>query len=260
MKRKLGHVSFFVSLSILFCLPAWAHFGMIIPSDSMVMADDSRTLNLQISFSHPFERAGMDLQKPRVFGVMAQGAKTDLLAGLKKAAILGQGGWQIDYPLSRPGVYQFYMEPQPYWEPAEDCFIIHYTKTLVAAFGDDEGWAGEIGLRTEIVPLSRPFGLYAGNVFQGVVKLEGKAVPNALVEVEYYNRDGKAVAPTEYMITQSVKADANGVFTYAAPQAGWWGFAALHTAPEKLKRGDEAKDVELGAVLWVEFVDWQTKK
>ena len=34
----------------------------------------------------------------------------------------------------------FYMEPKPYWEPAEDCFIIHYTKTVVTAFGDDEGW------------------------------------------------------------------------------------------------------------------------
>ena len=151
------------------------------------------------------------------------------------------------------------MEPQPYWEPAEDCFIIHYTKTLVAAFGDEEGWDEEIGLRTEIVPLTRPIGLYAGNTFQGIVKLDGKTVPFAEVEVEFYNRDRSAVAPTDYLITQVVKADANGVFTYTPPKAGWWGFAALNTAPEKIKFEGAEKDVELGAVLWLEFVDWKTK-
>ena len=32
------------------------------------------------------------------------------------------------------------------------------------------------------------FGIqYAGNVFQGIVKLDGKPVPFAEVEVEYYN-------------------------------------------------------------------------
>ena len=154
----------------------------------------------------------------------------------------------------------FYMKPKPYWEPAEDCFIIHYTKTVVTAFGDDEGWDKEIGLKTEIVPLSKPFGLYAGNVFQGIVKLDGKAVPFAEVEVEYYNEDGKAKAPTDYMITQTVKADKNGVFTYAVPKAGWWGFAALNEADYQLKlKSGEKKSVELGAVIWIKFHDWKQR-
>ncbi len=70
-----------------------------------------------------------------------------------------------------------------------------------------------VGLKTEIVPLSRPFGLYAGNVFQGTVKLNGKSVPYAKVEVEYYNKDGKVHAPSDYMVAQTIKADSNGVFT-----------------------------------------------
>ena len=167
---------------------------------------------------------------------------------------MGHQGWQATYPIQRPGVYTFHMEPQPYWEPAEDCFIVHYTKTVVTAFGDDEGWDAEIGLPTEIVPLAKPFGLYAGNVFQGIVKLNGKPVPYAEVEVEYYNQDGKAQAPTEYMITQTIKADQNGLFTYAAHRAGWWGFAALNEADFKLKTtSGEEQGVELGAVLWVHF-------
>ncbi|MBW2707277.1 MAG: DUF4198 domain-containing protein, partial [Deltaproteobacteria bacterium] len=78
----------------------------------------------------------------------------------------------------------------------------------------------------------------------------------AEVEVEYYNNDGKAGAPTEYMITQTIKADQNGVFTYAVPAAGWWGFAALSKADFKLQHNGEDKDVEIGAVIWVQFHDW----
>ena len=238
---------------------ASAHFGMVIPSDNMVMQADRRSVTVQLSFSHPFEMIGMELVKPKRFGVVAAGKREDLLARLQPARIMDRSGWTAAYRIGRPGVYVFYMEPQPYWESAEDVFIIHYTKTVVAAFGDDEGWDAEIGLKTEIVPLSKPYGLYAGNVFQGIVKLDGKPVPHAQVEIEYYNQDKKAAAPSAYMITQSIKADRNGVFTYAAPAAGWWGFAALSQADFTLKHDGSDKEVEIGAVLWVHFEPWQQR-
>ncbi|MBW2601720.1 MAG: DUF4198 domain-containing protein, partial [Deltaproteobacteria bacterium] len=62
-------------------------------------------------------------------------------------------------------------------------------------------------------------------------------------------------APTDYMVTHTVKAAGNGVFTYAAPRAGWWGFAALNTSDIKKKHDGVDKDIELGAVLWVKFHD-----
>ncbi len=236
---------------------AMAHFGMIVSSDTMVMQEDKRTVHLTLSFSHPFEMVGMPLASPTAVGVMTQGQKSDLSGILKPSRVMGQGAWEMDYKVKKPGVYMFYMEPTPYWEPAEDCYIVHYTKTIVAAYGYDEGWDHEIGLKTEIVPLSKPYGLYAGNVFQGIVKLDGKPVPFAQVEVEYYNQAAKAKAPTDYMVTQSIKADGNGVFTYAAPRAGWWGFAALNEADYKIKHEGVDKDVEIGAVIWVEFHKWQ---
>ena len=238
-------------------IPAMAHFGMVIPSDSMVMQEDNRTVTVTLSFSHPMEMVGMPLEKPNVFSVLAGGSRQDLLGQLKAASVMGQTAWSLDYRVKRPGAYMFYMEPQPYWEPAEDCHIIHYTKTVVTAFGDDEGWDEELGLKTEIVPLSKPYGLYAGNVFQGIVKVDGKPVPYAEVEVEYYNEDQTAKAPTDYMVTQTIKADGNGVFTYAPPASGWWGFAALNAADYKIKQDGEDKDVELGAVIWVYFHDWE---
>ncbi len=79
------------------------------------------------------------------------------------------------------------------------------------------------------------------------------------MEVEYYNSDKKATAPTDYMITQTIKADKNGVFSYAAPVSGWWGFAALNASDKKMMYKNQEKDIELGAVLWVKFESWQEK-
>ena len=256
---KLWKMFLAAAATIPLYLPAaYAHFGMVIPSDNMVMQADKRSVSLQLSFSHPFEMIGMVLDRPKTFAVIANGKKEDLVSTLQPTTVMGHDSWTATYRIRRPGVYMFYMEPRPYWEPAEDVFIIHHTKTVIAAFGDDEGWDAEIGLKTEIVPLSKPFGLYAGNVFQGIVKLDGQPVPYAEVEIEYYNQDKSARAPSDYMVTQTIKADQNAVFTYTAPRAGWWGFAALNEADFtlKLKSGEEKK-VELGAVLWVHFEPWQ---
>ena len=43
------------------------------------------------------------------------------------------------------------------------------------------------------------------------------------------------IAESDPYVTQIVKADEKGVFTYAMPYAGWWGFAALHTSKKKIK-------------------------
>jgi len=246
-------------MAVLAAGAAEAHYGMIIPSDPMVEPEEERTLTLQVSFSHPFEGVGMELDTPVAFGVIVGGESEDLLDALQPSTVMDHPGFALDYRLVGPGTHAFHMEPQPYWEPAEDAFIIHYTKTYVAAFGDDEGWDAPMGLKTEIVPLSKPFGLWAGNVFQGIVQLDGAPVPYAEVEVEFYNTDGSAVAPSELMITQTTRADANGVFTYAAPRPGWWGFAALNTADYTLPQDGVEKAVELGAVLWVHFEEWAAR-
>ena len=257
ISRKNALSAIVVFLMVLFTSPASAHFGMVIPSDTMVMQDDNRTIDVTLSFSHPMEMAGMPLERPRVFAVLKNGKSSSLLDRLKQTEVMDHKAWTTAYKIDRPGVYMLHMEPQPYWEPAEDCFIVHITKTVVTAFGDDEGWDAEIGLKTEIVPLSKPYGLYGGNVFQGIVKMNGNAIPYAEVEVEFYNKDKAAHAPTEYMVTQTIKADGNGVFTYAPPVSGWWGFAALNAADYKMKHGGKEKDVELGAVIWVYFHNWE---
>jgi cobalt/nickel transport protein len=241
---------------------ASAHFGMVIPSDQVVMQGEKTNLKVDLRFWHPSDDIGMELVKPAKFGVVINDEETDLLDSLKSTKTKGHQTWTTNYKIKRPGIYTFYMEPRPYWEPAEGIYIIHYTKTVVSALGGEEGWDRELGLKTEIVPLSKPYGLYTcpdlksftkDNIFKGIVKLDGKPVPNVQVEIEYFNEDGRS-AVSDYMCTHT-KADSNGVFVYAVPKAGWWGFAALSTSDTKLTHKGEGKEVELGAVLWVRFED-----
>ncbi|MBU1276318.1 MAG: DUF4198 domain-containing protein [Proteobacteria bacterium] len=238
------------SLCLLLATPALAHFGMVIPDSNLLGRPG--VVNLDFRFWHPMEGQGMNLVKPAEAGVFTKGKKTSLLTALKEKKVNGFTTWQGQYRVKAPGDYIFYMIPQPYWEPSEDCFIIHYTKTVVDALEAEEGWDEPVGLPMEIVPLTRPFGVYAGNNFCGQVLYKGKPLANATVEVEFYNADGKLKAPAGAYVAQLVKTDANGVFNWSMPWPGWWGFAALHTAEDfKLKHQGKDKDVELGGVFWI---------
>ena len=252
--KRLSALVFVLAFMLVSLQAAQAHFGFLLPSQSVVEEKDKANIALTLAFLHPMEQNGMDMAKPLQFGVAFGGEKVDLLGGIKEAKVLGHKAWQTTFSPKKPGVYSFYMVPAPYWEPAEDKYIQHISKVISPAFGEEDGWDEPVGLKTEILPLTRPFGNYAGNVFRGVVLVDGKPVPGARVEVEFYNKDKKRSAPYDCMNTQVVKADANGVFAYAVPWAGWWGFAALTTATETMKFQGADKKIELGGILWMEFV------
>lgn len=232
---------------------ASAHFGMLIPS-SNIATQDNKSVDIDLSFSHPFELVGMNLDKPAAFGVLVDGNKTDLLPTISANTIMDHEAWKTSYTFKHPGVYQFYMEPQPYWEPAEDLFIIHYTKTIVAAYGADTDWDVPAGLPVEIVPMTKPFGNYENNSFTGQVLVSGQPAAEIEVEVEYYNDKQNYHAPSDYHVTQVVKTDKNGIFTFTTSMPGWWGFSALTEADYTLPLPDGTKkNVETGGVLWLYF-------
>ena len=249
-----------VTLLFMFCLSissASAHFQMVIPSDEIISQTENKKITLTAMFNHPFEGEYMNMEKPAQFGVSNRGKKIDLLNLLNSYKIKDHQAWKADYKIKKPGDYIFYIEPKPYWEPAEETFIVHYTKVIVNGFGLELGWDAELGLKTEIVPLVRPYGLYAGNMFQGLVLVNGKPAPFTEVEVEYYNREGKYKSPAGPYVTQVIKTDGDGIFSYSMPVAGWWGFAALNEAEEKMVNpvDDKSYPVEIGALIWIRTVD-----
>lgn len=243
---------------LLIALPgiSLAHFQTLIPGDEIISEGDPAKVQLEMIFTHPMDQGPvMEMGKPKSFGVMVGGAKKDLTAALKPKKIDGKTAYSAEYKVGQPGDHLFYLEPAPYWEPAEAKMIIHYTKVVVDAYGAEDGWSDLIGLPVEIEPLTRPYGLWAGNVFRGIVRADGQPVPWAEIEVEYYNTDGVR-PPADPYVTQVIKADGNGVFCYGLARAGWWSFAALVDGPEKMTNPDGKKvGVELGGLLWVRCVD-----
>lgn len=227
-----------------------AHFQQIIPSADV--AEPGQSVTLELVFTHPMEGGPvMEMKRPARFGALLDGKFQDLSATLKEGRRQGRTIWTSTWKPAQPGVGVFYVEPQPYWEAAEGKYIVHHAKVVVDAGAVGKDWDAMVGAPVEIEPLVRPTGLWAGNLFQGIVRRNGKPVPFAEIEVEFVN-DGSVKPPNDAFVTQVIKADGAGVFTYAMPRAGWWGFAALVEADEKMKSpaGDDAP-VELGALIWV---------
>ena len=231
---------------------SYAHFQEIIPDRDFLNSDRQQPLNFAVRFTHPMTQGPvMNMQKPKALSVFSNGTHTDLLPSLKNAGSGEAQQWSFTYRVTEPGDLSFFVEPQPYWEESEGKMIIHYAKVIVDGYGDFNGWDQQLNLPVEIEPLTRPYSLWVGNAFRGIVKAQGKAVPFAEVEVEWRN-DGSVTAPTDSYITQVIKADANGTFSYVMPRAGWWGFAALRDADYQLKAPTGEKvPVELGGLIWI---------
>lgn len=240
---------------LLFPAAASAHFQQLLPATDIVSEDGPRAVGLDIRFTHPMEQGPvMEMGQPVQFGVLAGGRRHDLKAGLIKKPVDGKTTYEANYTFKQPGDHVFYLEPAPYWEPAEKKFIIHLTKVVVD-FASGEGWDQPVGMAVEIEPLVRPYGLWTGNLFRGVVRKNGKPLPYAEIEVEWVN-DGSVKAPADPFVTQVIKANALGEFAYAMPRAGWWGFAALTEADKPMKGPDgKPAPVELGGLLWVKCRD-----
>ena len=249
-----------LGLAMAAAVAAHAHFQVLIPSTDIVTAERPKTVNFDILFTHPMEQGPvMNMGQPKQFGVMARGEKKDLLSTLSLGGRDGSDAYTAVYKVSQPGDHVFYIEPAPYWEPSEGKMIVHYTKVVVNALGLEEGWDEMVGFPVEIESLVRPYGLWTGNAFRGIVRQGGEPVPFAEIEVEYFN-EGKAVSiPSDPFVTQVIKADGNGVFSYAMPRAGWWGFAALVEGDETMANPEgEEVPVELGGLMWVRVEDMKS--
>ncbi len=237
-------------LAALLTTPASAHFQELIPSADVL--PEGGAVDLSLVFTHPFDRSPvMEMPRPVRFGMIRGGETVDLTESLVAAPVDGTSAWKATVDLPEPGPALFYVEPQPYWEPAEGKFILHYAKVLVDSWASGEGWDTLVGLPVEIRPLTRPTGLWAGNSFHGLVLRDGAPVPFAEIEVEFVN-DGSVAAPNDAFVTQVIRADAGGAFVYTMPRAGWWGFAAL-VEGERPMTSPEGKEVpvELGGLIWV---------
>lgn len=258
--------TFTVLLMLAAAVPATAHFQMIYSPESAL--DRGKPIDLKLVFSHPFEAGHtMDMGAPEQFFVVRKGKKTDLLDTLKPirwSSLTNSGkAYETSCKLRGMGDNVFCLVPAPYYEKEEEVYIQQITKAIVNTAGFPTDWDAEIGLPAEIVPLDKPYALWTGNVFRGIVKSEGRPVPYAEIEVEYLNhtplmdknafaKEALAEAPQDAFVTMTIKANVNGEFSFGIPKAGWWGFCALGVGPAKEHQG---KELSQDAVIWIQAVD-----
>ena len=80
-----------------------AHFGVILPDKSMVMQGDNPNLELTLAFCHPFEQNGMDMAKPKKFGVIGRKRKNRSLKHPPGNEGPGQAGLENHLHLEKAG-------------------------------------------------------------------------------------------------------------------------------------------------------------
>lgn len=251
--------SWVAALGLMSSMAAHAHFQLVYTPE--VNLENPANVPVKLVFWHPMENGHvMDMGKPESFFVVHKDQKTDLMPLLKPITFKGlensAKAFEVSVPVRRNGDYIFVLKPAPYFEKEEEIYIQQITKSYVNKSGIPSGWEKPVGLPTEIVPLNKPTNVVVGSTFSGQVLSNGKPVEGAEIEIEYMAAppDVKKNAPVSKASLGakggSIVAitDSNGVFTFGIPKAGFWGFAALGSGPEKTYQG---KELSQDAVIWI---------
>lgn len=260
---KAGLSASLFTATIAATTPAHAHLQMVYTQD--LLRDKGGKVELHMPFTHPAVSGHvMTADAPKAFYHVRKGKKTDLLSSVVASewtSAENKGpSFQADVKLKGLGDNIFIYEMAPYLEASEGIYIQQITKSIVNVGSLPTDWDSDLGLKAEIVPLTKPYAIYEGGSFTAVVRSEGKPVPFAEIEVEYVNylpdvankkfADKATITPpAEAFETITIFADANGTFTFALPKAGQWGFAALGVGTDKEYKG---KELSQDAVIWVQ--------
>ncbi|MCC6154915.1 MAG: DUF4198 domain-containing protein [Candidatus Hydrogenedentes bacterium] len=244
---------------------AHAHVQIMVPA-----AQDGAVSTLDIRFvEHASENGpALPMPRPQQFGVIVNQKKTDLLGTLQARESGGQPAWAVAYTMKEAGAHVFFLQPAPYWEPAEQVLVVHYTKVILNSCPAKlpteshmgwENWEGHdtlVGFPVEIEPSVQCTSLWTGSAFTGIVRVNGRPAPHCRVEVEYLNDKGAVKLPDNSYITHILKTDTQGGFTYVPARAGWWAMTAIPQSGEKAAgpNGKEV-DLEMGGALWIRCVD-----
>ncbi len=251
------------------------HFQLIYTPETTLQS--GRTVKLIHTMIHPYtDRKVMDMGKQHKekntfldveeFYVVHKGIKKDLIKSLEKITFNGKKrsgkAYRSKHKLKKMGDYLFVLQPSPYYSTLEGIYLQQITKMIVNIAGKPTDWDRELGLKAEIVPMSKPYGIWTGSSFSGIVKAEGIPVPYANIEIEYLNSDidiqelkmgvAKTNTINQNFKTIEIKANDRGEFIFHLPRAGWWGFRATHVG---LKKDYKEKELSIDAIMWVQVKD-----
>lgn len=280
---RISHAGF----SVLILLGLMAHAATARAQYAVLLPDqptreregknDEKRMDVLLSLVDPFSQRAQDMERPQMLAVVrhiprAEQKNTaeerkeaprnvpafttqreDLLGDLEEIRYQGKKAWAAHVALNAPGLYQLTTETRPFWNEERGVFEQQFVKTILPVFGAEQGWDAAAGLKFEVLPLTRPFGLMAPALVTGDVRLSGESLADRMVRIARLNTENRPL-PTDWHTVQVVKTNASGEFSFICPLPGWWAFMA--TAPGDVLKGPDGqpKPLEMRAVFWV-YVD-----
>jgi cobalt/nickel transport protein len=236
--------------------PLQAHFGILQPQSALAPRD--KPVSFLYTWGHPFEHQLFDATRPESVVVLApDGKRTELGRAVEKTTIAtpekkNVTAYRFQFTPGQRGDFTFVLTAAPLWMEAEREFYQDTVKVVLHVLAQ-RGWDNPVGRGFELVPLTRPYGLQPGMVFQAQALVDGKPLAGAMVEVERYNPAPPKVLPPDEQITRRVKTDPNGVLTCTLTEAGWWCVTAERDGGQR-ERGGKKYPLRQRTTFWV-FVD-----
>jgi cobalt/nickel transport protein len=238
---------------------AEAHFTMLLPQTPAAKKDEPVTIIYQ--WGHPFEHQLFDAPPPDRLQVISPGGKSRVLTkSLEKIQVKGAGkdvtAYRLRFTPEDRGDYTFILNTPPIWM-AEDREFLQDTVKVVVHVQAQKGWDVSDDEHFQIVPLTRPYGLHAGMVFQARVLDQPRTFGMPLVSqaglpvfIERFNSQPPKPPPADELITFMSKTDPNGVVTCTLPTAGWWCIAAQRDGGRRPYKGKDYP-VRQRVILWI---------
>lgn len=248
---------------------AAAHYHILLSDPAS--AEREATVKFTLRFGHPFEHQMFSATKPKSVTVLKPDGQTvDLSAQQARYNVPGidgkpASGYSWTYKPENRGDYVVFVHCEPQWMAEEKVFLDDSVKTILHV-QTQNGWDASLGDGMELVPLTRPYGLRAGMVFQAMVRgpfaatspkvrtitpgSENQPLAGTLVEVERYNPKPPNALPPDEHVTRTVKTDPNGVATVTLPDPGWWAITAIRDGGSRMRDG-KAYPVKVRSTLWV---------
>src|SRR5262245_46789610 len=167
---RVGILLLAAGLALTLATPGRAHYHMLFPAAGS--GEREKPVSFLYQWGHPFEHQLFDTRSPEtVTGYAPDGTSTGIAKNLQKAELRGDGGktvavYRFEYTPLRRGDHTVIVAAPPVWLEEEKIFV-HDTIKVVYHVQTQNGWDAATGQAFEIVPLTRPYGLQPGMVFQG---------------------------------------------------------------------------------------------
>ena len=239
--------------------PALAHFNIILPDDyGAWLATKGDTVPYRFIWGHGYEHVWFDAAKPvALFAVSPSGGKADLLSELRPIKVRGAdeqdyGAYSFDLEATERGDYVVAMKAALIWDEGEEVFLQDYAKSILHV-QTKLGWDRALGLKFEIVPLTRPYGLQVGGVIQMQLLYDGEPLPGCEVEFEKLQPDipDESDLPGEEFITFEAKGDPNGIVTFGLHEEGWFAITAVRETGKEITSDGHTGNLIERSTFWI---------